>query len=102
MKYKFEHRGSLTGKHAFTLNGLDGLRDKVRQIESGSGISAGANGVEELGDARPEDDATCVGASDFAGRGWYVTNFDGSAERYDTEPDALVAYLEDRTETRQI
>lgn len=100
-EYSFKHRGALNGKHAFTLTGIDGLRSKVRQIQSCSGISAGVNGIEELGVTRPEDDATSVSATDFAGPGWYLTNFDGSAERYDTEVEALVAYIEERTETHE-
>lgn len=100
-EYSFKYRGALNGKHAFTLSGIDGLRSKVRQIESNSGISAGVNGIEELGAVRPEDDATGVSAADFDGAGWYTTDFDGSAERYDTEAEALVAYIEDRTETRE-
>lgn len=43
-----------------------------------------------------------VAKSDYEGAGWYVTSFDGSAERFDTEAEALVAYIEDRTETRSV
>jgi hypothetical protein len=100
-EYSFKYRGALSGKHAFTLAGIDELRRKVRQVESGSGISAGINGIEQLGETRPDDDATAVSAEDFKGAGWYLTHFDGSAERYDTEAEALVAYIEDRTETRE-
>jgi hypothetical protein len=101
MNYRFNRAGSLSG-HAFTLNGLAGLREKVRQIESGSGISAGYNGCEQLGATRPADDETGVPASDFEGAGWYLTKFDGGADRFDTEAEALVAYIEERTETRNV
>ena len=101
MNYKFNRAGSLSG-HAFTLNGLAGLRDKVRQIESGSGISAGYNGCEQLGATLPAEEETMVSKKYFEGAGWYLTSFDGSAERFDTEAEALIAYIEDRTETRNV
>ena len=99
IKQAFEHRGSLSGKHAFTLNGLDGLRDKVRSIESGSGISAGYNDCNEIKTAAQAEENSI---EDFDGAGWYLSKFDGSSDRFDTEAEALVAYIEERTETRNV
>jgi hypothetical protein len=99
-KYSFKYRGSLSG-HAFTLVGLDGLMEKVEQIEARSGISAGANGIERHHTAdRPADEETAVSAADWQGEGWYVTYFDGHADWFSDQIDALVSYIEERTETR--
>lgn len=62
--YKFNSAGSLSG-HAFTLEGIDGLRNKVRQIKSWSGISSGCNDIEQLGAVKPDEDSTGVSAADF-------------------------------------
>lgn len=99
--YSFKYRGSLNGQHAFTLTGLDELMAKVDHLERRGGISAMATGIEQHETAeRPADDETGVCAADWNGAGHYVVFFDGHADWYDDKIEAMVAFIEYRTETR--
>lgn len=96
----FIYTGILNGKTAFEIDDLDGLRRKVNQINSRAGISEGAQSVEQLGETRPKDDETGVSSADYAGPGYYVTYFDGHAQKFSCEQDALVEIIEERCEVR--
>lgn len=96
--YSFRHHGRISGP-AFTLDGLDGLRAKVRNLDATSGISCGAVDIEHL-TAAPIYDESLVHPADYTSPGWYLCYFSSEAVRYDDEADALVAFIEDRTETR--
>lgn len=106
-EYVFNFRGNLEGRHAFTIIGETDLKRKIRQIDSGAGQSAGACQIEKHDGAPVYDDVqdrnnTSMNRGEYVKPGWYVVFFAGHADWYANEVDAMIAFIEDRTETRLV